>query len=268
MADRCGSKLPDTAIASPLSVCHYFILMDQSRSSSPADPSSRSPVALVGAFLLGLAVPSPASVAAQLVDSGVFQLYVDGEPAGTEEFTIHRRGTGGAQEILAMGTVTMRSGRVCKTLLQVQGPGMTVAEYQVSVAGPDTAVISLVRAGNRLTRTIVTPGGERVREYRARSATTIFEDGVAHHYFVLGAFLESGSAGTTLHAFTPLADEPESTLQLQAGPRMLQTGQAAIETTRVRLGTGEDAGAAWFDVGGRLVRVSLPRQGFLAVRVP
>ena len=242
--------------------------MDQSLPSSPADPSSRPSVKLVGALLLVLVVLSPAPAASQLVDSGVFHLYLDGEPVGTEEFTIHRRGTGGAQEVLAMGTVTMVSGRVFKTLLQVQGPGMDLAEYQVSVTGTDTAVVSLVRAGSRLRRTIIAPGGERVREYRARPATVIFEDGVAHHYFVLGALLESDAAGTTLLAFTPLADEPESTLQLQAGPQMLEIGGAAVETTQVRLGNGEDAGAVWFDGSGRLVRVSLPRKGFLAVRIP
>jgi len=242
--------------------------MDQSISLSPAGPPVGSPAKLGGAFLLVLALLFPTPGSGQLVDSGVFRLYVDGREAGTEEFTIHRRGTGGAQEILAMGTVAMRSGRVFKTLLQVQGPGMVLAEYQVSVTGADTVEVRLVRAGDRLTRTTVAPGGERVREYRARPATVIFEAGVAHHYFVLGAFLEGGAAETTLHTFTPLFDEPESTALPRAGPQMLETGVATIETTQVRLGSGDDAGAAWFDGSGRLVQVSLPARGFLAVRVP
>lgn len=230
----------------------------------PARPSLR----LGGAFLVALALLSPARGSGQLVDSGVFRLYVDGQQAGTEEFTIHRRGTGGAQEILAMGTVTMRGGRVFKTLLQVQGPGMVLAEYQVSVTGADTAEVRLVRAGDRLRETVVAPGGEQVQEYRARPATVIFEEGVAHHYFVLGAYLEERASGTTLPVFTPLSDNPESTALLHTGPEMLDAGGATIETTRVRLGSGENDGTAWFDGSGRLVRVSLPRAGFLAVRVP
>ncbi len=242
--------------------------MDQSISLSSAASPVRPSVRLGGACLLALTLLSPPPASGQLVDSGVFRLYLDGREAGTEEFTIHRRGTGGAQETLAMGTVTMRSGRIFKTLLQVQGPGMVLAEYQVSVTGADTAEVRLVRAGNRLRRTVVAPGGERVREFRTRPATVIFEDGVAHHYFVLGAFLGAGAAGTTLNAFTPLADEPESTALLQAGPELLESGGATVETTQVRLGSDEDAGAAWFDGSGRLVRVSLPARGFLAVRVP
>ena len=242
--------------------------MDQSISLSPAGSPVRSSVRLGGAFLLALALVCPAPGSGQLVDSGVFRLYFDGQEAGTEEFTIHRRGTGGAQETLAMGTVTMRSGRVFKTLLQVQGPGMAVAEYQVSVAGVDAVEVRLVRAGDRLRRTVVAPGGEQVQEYRARPGTVIFEAGVAHHYFVLGALLEGGAAETTLYTFTPLSDEPASTALLLAGPQLLEAGGATIETTRVRLGTGENAGAAWFDGSGRLVRVSLPEAGFLAVRVP
>ena len=115
---------------------------------------------------------------------------------------------------------------------------------------------------------MVASGGERVREYRARPETVVFEDGVAHHYFVLGAFLVSETPETTLHAFTPLADLPESTLLLRAGPHRLETGGVTIESTQVRLGSGEDAGAAWFDGSGRLVQVSLPRKRFVAVRVP
>ncbi len=228
----------------------------------------RPSVRLGVAFLLGLGIVYPAPGSGQLVDSGVLRLYIDGQEAGTEEFTIHRRGTGGAQETLAMGTVTMRSGRVVKTLLQVQGPGMALAEYQVSVTGADTVEVRLVRAGNRLRRTVVAPGGEQVQEYRARPGTVVVEAGFAHHYFVLGAFLEGGAVETTLHTFTPLSDEPESTALLLAGPHMLETGEATIETTRVRLGSGDNAGAAWFDGSGRLVRVSLPEAGFLAVRVP
>lgn len=242
--------------------------MDQSRASSPAVPSLRSPVTVVGALMLVLALPFPAPVAGQLVDSGVFRLYLNGEEAGTEEFTIHRRGTGGAQEVLARGTVTMRDGRVFTTLLQVQGPEMILAQYQVRVSGSDTAVISLVRAGDRLTGSIVDPSGERVSEYRARPETVIFESGVAHHHFVLGAFADAGAAETTLHTFAPLSERPDSTVTLQAAPQVLDIGGAAIETTQVRFGTGENAGAAWFDGSGRLVRVSLPAQSFVAVRVP
>lgn len=244
------------------------MLMDQSTFLSSAGAPVRPSAGLGGACLLALALLSPAPALGQLVDSGVFRLYLDGREAGTEEFTIHRRGTGGAQETLAMGTVTMRSGRVFKTLLQVQGPGMVLAEYQVSVTGVDTAEVRLVRAGNRLRRTVVAPDGERVREFRTRPETAIFEDGVAHHYFVLGAFLEGDIAGATLHTFTPLADEPESAALLHAGPELIESEGATVETTQVRLGSGEDAGAAWFDGSGRLVRVSLPARGFLAVRVP
>ena len=42
-------------------------------------------------------VSSPTSTHAQLVDQGVFDLSINGEPAGTEEFTIQRSGTGEAQ---------------------------------------------------------------------------------------------------------------------------------------------------------------------------
>ena len=204
----------------------------------------------------------------QLVDNGSFRLLVQGEEIGTEEFTIQRLGSGDAQRTFARGQLTMSDGRIFRTVLEWVGPEMAVAAYQATLTGTDSAAIEVLRSGNRFLATVVEPGGERVREYRADPGTAIVEEGMAHHYAVLRRFAASGASGRLLHTFSPLAESPEATLQLTAEAGLLEFAGTTIEATRIRLGSEPDAGAAWFDGSGRLIRVELPASGFLAVRIP
>lgn len=211
---------------------------------------------------------APQPAAAQLVDNGVFRLFMDGVEVGMEEFTIQRGGTGDAQRTFARGIVTMRDGRVLRTVLQMVGPTMVLEAYQATLTGTDTAAVEFVRAGDRLQGTVVERQRERLREYRADPATVILEEGVAHHYFVLGLHTTSGTPAATLYAFAPLSDRAEATTELEAAPHTLDLEGTTIETTRVLFGAEDRAGAAWFDGSGRLVRVELFAQGFVALRLP
>lgn len=218
---------------------------------------------MLGALLF---VPRPAT--AQLVDNGAFRLFMDGVEVGMEEFTIQRVGTGDARRTFARGTVTMRDGRVLRTVLRMVGPTMVLEAYQATLTGTDTAAVEFVRAGDRLQGTIVERQRERMQEYRADPTTVILEEGVAHHYFVLGLHTASGAPAATLHAFAPLSERPEATTEIEAAPHALDLDGTTIETTRVLFGAGDRAGAAWFDGSGRLVRVELFDQGFVALRLP
>ncbi len=225
------------------------------------------------ALAVALAIAAMGAAAAsahggQLVDSGAFRLFVGGEEAGTEEFTIHRMGSGEAQRTFATSQVAMADGRVFRTALELMGPELEVAAYQVSLTGAEAASIEILRSGDRILATVVEPGGERVREYRADPGAVIVEREMAHHYSVLHRFAVPGEPESRLQSFSPLAEDPESVLRVVAETRSLEFGGTTIEATRVGLGTVPDAGAAWFDGSGRLVRVELPASGFLAVRIP
>ncbi len=225
-------------------------------------------VALLAAVSLGALPQAPGLAAAQLVDNGTFRLLVDGAEAGKEEFTVQRVGAGDAQRTFARGSVRMRDGRVLDTVLQLVGPAMVLQAYRATLAGADTAQVEFVRVGDRLQGTIVQSQRERLREYRADPAAVILEDGVAHHYFVLGAHAAGAAPTATVHVFAPLSDRAEATTPVEAAPDALELNGTIIETTRVRFGTGDRAGAAWFDGSGRLVRVELFARGFVALRLP
>ena len=218
--------------------------------------------------LAAVAVAAPAPAAGQLVDRGTFALYSRGEEVGTEEFTIQRVGAGEAQATLATGTLTLRDGRIVKTILRLVGPSMVLNDYEVSVSGSDTLTVRVVRSGDRLLTRTEAPWGEEAWEYPARTATVIFDEGVAHHYFLLGALIEAHGAEARIHAMAPLSEMEELPARPDVGAETIDVGGERIETTRIRLSSGEDSREAWFDGSGRLVRVAWGTRGFEALRLP
>ncbi|NNF27794.1 MAG: hypothetical protein HKN73_11285 [Gemmatimonadetes bacterium] len=214
---------------------------------------------------VGVTLVSAMGLTAQTVDQGVFQLSVNGEAVGSEEFVIQRTGTGAAQITLARGTLTL-TGSTIITQLQVTGPDLSVFRYSVQVTGEDARSVNVARTGNRLQARTVAPWGEELREYRATAGTLLLDRGVAHHYFLLRPFLEQmpGSA----HVVSPLAELEEtlSGFELDAGTRSVagEPTEVRILRTRGRDGLRE----AWFDSSGRLVRVSDEGSGFVAERTP
>ncbi len=240
--------------------------MDHRTRSSSSGLSLRPAASPAAGVLIAVVLLSPAGAWAQPVERGAFQLYLDGESAGTEDFEIRRSGTGDAQITLARGTVHMLDGRVVETVLHMRGPAMTLRAYQAKVAGADTATVRFERVADYLHMNISEPEGERGREYRARPMTFVFEEGVAHHYFVLAMFTTSDPPAV-VHAFAPLARDPEASTKIDVAPETIEIGAAAVETTRVRLGVGNGAGAAWFDGSGDLIQVELPAKRYRAVRI-
>ena len=168
--------------------------------------------------------------AAQTVDQGVFQLSVNGQPVGSEEFVIQRTGSGAAQTTLARGTLTL-SGATISTQLQVTGLDLSVFRYSVQVTGEDARSVNVARTGNRLQARTVAPWGEELREYRATGQTLLLDRGVAHHYFLLSRFLEdvpsSGSRGI------PTGGVRRNPLRIRVGDRLPPPSPGNPRTWRI-----------------------------------
>lgn len=216
-----------------------------------------------GALVLGalLSAPAPA-LAGQLTDRGTFRITIDGVDAGEEDFLIERSAAGAR----ARGTVTMLDGRTVTTFLDLTGAGLRLSTYRASATGPDTtSVFVAARADGALDARMTGPWGEEVREYRAHPSTVVLDDGVAHHFFVLSTALAGERTGA-VHALGPLARREEDDVAIAVDAETIQVDGEEVAATRVRLGAGEAARSAWFDGGGRLVRVAVPSQGFLAQR--
>ena len=233
---------------------------------------SRSTIGFAARLLTALAVAvlafsvPVAELPGQQLDRGRFRLFLYGSEMGTEDFAIQRIGSGEAQQTLARGAVRMNDGRVVTTILRTVGPSMAFSEYQAIVGGADTLEVRVLHAGDRLRRVTVAPWGEEEQEFRASPRTMIFDAGVAHHYFVIGGFLARGAADMTLHAFEPRSEREDWAADLDIGSETITLQGEQVEATRVRIVSGDQVRTVWFDGSGRLVRVEVPTDGFVAQR--
>jgi len=217
----------------------------------------------VAAALSAFPVWRPAS--AQLFDRGTFRLTVNGQEHGVEEFVIQRQGSGEALETLARGKIVLRDGRTLTTTLIASGTALTPSTYQLLVTGADTLEITLSRVGARFNALARGPWGEEAREYRASANTLVLEDGVAHHYFLLGPYLQGGFSA--LRTLSPASEGEMAAAGLETTPETVEVDGESVASTKIRLAMPDGERLAWFDGSGRLVRVALPARGFVAERM-
>lgn len=226
----------------------------------------RAPLPLMLLAVIG-ALPTPGTAQTVTVDEGTFSLTVGGRAAGTETFVIRRVGMGADTRIIAQGRVeiSLAEGNLVMEPVLAAAESLSLASYQNKVSGirqEDFTVAGM--ADRRFQARTVSPRGEQVQEYRAASGTILIEEMVAHHYFLLGARLET--AGGTLPVIVPGQGRQ---LQLEftvGGTETIQVGGAGVEARRVQVRVGEHTREVWFDLRGRVLRVDDPERGYRAER--
>ncbi|NJD20275.1 MAG: hypothetical protein FIA95_13465 [Gemmatimonadetes bacterium] len=225
---------------------------------------ARLPLALALA-LSALTPPGGGTAQSVVVDEGTFTLSIGGAPAGTEQFTIRRAGVGDDAIVIANAVIRLDRGAgptELRPLLEVAPLDDASVNYQLKISGSESAELSVRVAGRRYVARIRTDAGEEEREFLARPGTRIVEEGVAHQYYFLRG-VRDGSA-------TPVI-EPRTRRQVQlvaAGPveEELALGSLRVRARKVTLTAGEDVRLVWFDAQGRVLRVEIPGQAYVAER--
>lgn len=219
--------------------------------------------ALVSLVVLGGS--GPASAQSVVVDEGTFTVTREGNPPGTERFTIRRAGVGDDAIVIANAVIELDRGDGAtefRPLLEVTPLDDASTNYQLKVSGAETSELSVRLAGQRYVSRIQTELGEEEREFLARPGTRILEEAVAHHYY----FLRTAREGSRIPAI-----EPRTRRQLQlvvSAPEEteLRVGGVRVQARKVTLSAGDETRAVWFDAQGRVLRVEVPAIGYVAVR--
>jgi len=209
--------------------------------------------------------PLPAQVVT--LDEGAFRLSLDGAPAGREEFSIRRTGAGEAARVIARGTVELRrdGGRErIAVALEARGPRLEVTAYQVKVSGVRNAEIYVSRTARRFSMKLVSEEGEELREYPAGPGAIVLDEGVAHHYFLLGPLL--GGDGGTVTALEPRTQRQLRLVAENRGTEEIQVAGFRVRARHLVLGTGPDERHVWLDEQDRVLRVEIPSLGYRADR--
>lgn len=226
---------------------------------------------LLGFGLLPLALTLGAAAAASAQsggDEGSFRVTVNGRDAGTEEFSIRQSGTGANAELTATGRVqiTLPSGTVdLQPRLRATGIDASPVAYQVEIGGDAPRRMVGTLSGGRFSARTATASGEQLREYVASSGAVVLDDFVAHHYYFLTRRLRSGRVPVIL----PRENRQVMATVTDHGEQTTDVGGTAVSLFRVSI---EPAGMGvrhvWVDAMGRVIKVEIPDQGYVAVRSP
>lgn len=216
-----------------------------------------------------VAALSFAEAGAQVVtlDDGTFRITVDGREAGSETFQIRRSGSGDAAQVIATAEIRLEvpEGRLdLRPALQASGADMAVSAYQIKVSGAVQEEITVTLGERRFRTQIRSERGEREREFRAAPGTLLLDSGVAHQYYFLATRI--GSEGGTVPVISPRQGTQFDLRVVPVGTESIRIGGAQVEARRFRLEGPDGVRELWTDAEGRVLRVEIPEQGYVATR--
>lgn len=235
------------------------------RALAPARARRTLP-ALLGllALVLPHASPAPAQV---VVDQGTFLLSRDGQPVGTERFTIRRSGGGAGVQFIATAeaTVQVDSGeRRISSALEANGPGMRITAYQVKESGVRTSEIYMTLSGQRFQARMRTPEGEELREYRASPSALVLNRVMVHHFHFL--LPRIAGATTVVPGIVPAAGQQVRLQVTDTGTERISIAGQAIQARHLVVEGGGETRNVWVDAEGRVLRAVNQTSGFRAER--
>ncbi len=223
------------------------------------------PLIALAVAVSALAQPGRGVAQSVVLDEGTFAVSLGGAQAGTEQFAIRRAGVGDDAIVIANAVVHLDRGAgpmELRPLLEVTPLDDASVNYQLKVSGSETAELSVRVAGRRYVARIRTDTGEEEREFLARAGTRIVEEGIAHQYY----FLRGVREGSTTPVIEPLTRRQLQFLAAPSTEEEVQLGSRRVRARKLTLSAGEDVRLVWFDAQGRVLRVEIPAQGYIAER--
>jgi hypothetical protein len=221
------------------------------------------PSALIAAVL---AVVAPLSAQAGTGDEGVFEVSVGGRVVGTEQFTIRQTGSGSSSETIATGRIDLDLPMGSLELaprLRATGFQTNPVAYEIAIDGDSPRKIVGAIGNGRFSARIVSPSGEQMREYVASSGATVLDEGIAHHYYFLARQTRSGR----VPIIVPRENRQVMATVTDRGEERVRIGGTAA--TLYHLVVTPDGGEerhVWVDALGRVIKVEIPEDDYVAVR--
>lgn len=220
-------------------------------------------------LLLSLVALHAGSVEAQGVrtlDRGSFTITVNGQRAGREDFTISSTPVPNGVEYLSRATVSMGEQRLNPSLMsdELGRP----ARYQIEVKGTSGTTerwMGGITRG-RMSARIDNARGTQEREYVVSEGAVLVDDDVFHQYhFLVARAAKDDKAPITIVI-------PRRNTQMVLKPSVAGTENVLIGQTEIsarHLVFTEPSGSTrdvWADATGRVLKVTIPSRGVVALR--
>lgn len=211
--------------------------------------------------------PLAASAQVATVDEGSFTITRQGTRVGREEFRIVRQPIASGTEYVASGLAVYGEQRI-RSALQTAATGAPVG-YQVSVtSGPDTlSRLTGQIVHGRFSAQVRTPRGEAASEFATSDGTVIVDDEIYHQYYFLSLGNHLSGAVSEIALLAPRRNGQGSMRVTKAGAESVDVGGQKIAATHLAVAAGgAPATDVWVDASGRVLKVSIPARGLVALR--
>src|SRR6185503_8471683 len=202
--------------------------------------------------------------AGQTVDEGTFVISRNGAVIGRESFRIVRSPSASGDVFRATAQLALGDQRVVPTL-SADSTGAPLS-YDVAVQnGPDRQVRLQGRARpGRFSAMLRTRDGESTKEYVVPASAVVLDDDISHQlYFVTLSGRRAGPVSVL---------DPRSNAQITAnlerrGEATVEIGGTAVPAQHyVLTAPGLPRREFWVDDGGRVLKVTVPDRGIIALR--
>ena len=212
------------------------------------------------------AVASAATAQVATLDEGSFTISVNGARVGREDFRIRSTPGSNGPEVVATANVSYANNNR-RVLPQMRVDSLGVAfRYAVEVKdGPsiDERVEGMVGRG-RVSSRVKNSRGESANEFVVSQGAIVIDDDVFHqYYFITRRTNPSGSVSVIV----PRRNTQVTMRVADAGTEKISIGGTPIDARHFTIA---DPGGAnrevWADASGRLLKVSIPSRGIVALR--
>lgn len=198
-----------------------------------------------------------------VVDEGTFTITRNGAPVGREAFRIVRAPAPGGQVFLASGTTVIGERRV-QPRLGTDSMGVPVS-YRAEVTEKG-AVVQLLRGTGRPGRFGVVSrlanGSESAREYVLTNGALLLDENIFHQFYFIPLAVSHSRAAVIV----PGTGTQQQFTIATHGVEPVEIAGTRVPGRRYSI-TGEKGGRdVWVDQRGRLLKVSIPEQGLVALR--
>jgi hypothetical protein len=212
---------------------------------------------------------APVAVTAQVTtaDEGTFTVTREGSRIGREEFRIMKQPVAGSVEYVARGLGAYGDRRITAAL-QTDATGAPL-RYQVDIKnGPEVeSRLTAQIVHGRLSTQVRTARGEAANEFATGDGTVLVDDEIYHQYYFLPLAGRLSGAARDMSVLVPRRNAQGSVRVTRSGADPVSIGGQSIAATRYVLSSpGVPERQVWLDAGGRVLKVSVPSQGIVALR--
>jgi hypothetical protein len=224
------------------------------------------PLALAAAGLTAFAVAarpvaSPAARQVRVVDDGSFTV-TRSDGTGREDFRIVQTPGASGPVYVATGTASFGDRRLVPAL-RTDTAGVALAyQLEVKVGGQTEERLRGIFGSRRFSATIQTPRGESAREYVVAEDALILDDDLFHQYYFLARAARTGQVAVVL----PRRSAQVMTTVTDRGAESLTVGGDAYRARHLSVSVGSEERNVWVDAAGRVLKVTIPSRGVVALR--